>query len=292
MSQRNLTRWLIHHAARHAPEALAARLEEEWLADLQARSSPLSRLRFAIGCCWATRVIAFEHQPSRAAVSGTAVAGPGLAAYADQNFSFISLRSSTFFLVASLHIVLIYGFMTALSHTHKTAVPDPLQNRDLPASLPREPPPPLPVPNFKRVPIDVPTIETTLRYEPDPVTNVTTDTVQDQLPPTPPTQPNLHVAKRIDGGPGAGFPDTADFYPSLSIHLGEQGVSTVRVCVDAKGRLSSDPTTLKGSGSARLDEGALKLARAGSGHYRPTTEDGQPVNSYTPWGYGFRLRIR
>jgi TonB family protein len=81
-----------------------------------------------------------------------------------------------------------------------------------------------------------------------------------------------------------------DFYPPPSIHLREQGVSTVRVCVDAKGRLTSDPTTLKGSGSARLDEGALKLARAGSGHYRAATEDGQPVGSCYPLGIRFQLK--
>ncbi len=289
MSQRNVTHWLIHHAARHAPEALAARLEEEWLADLQARSSPLSRLRFAIGCCWATQVIAWEHQPSKTAAVSPVVAGKAVIAYADQSFGFISLRSSTFFLVLSLHVVLIYGFMTALSHTHKTAVLDPLQNRDLPASLPREPPPPLPVPNFKHVPIDVPPIETNLHYEPDP-DGIATGTVHEPVVPTPPTPSNVNVPKRVDGGPGAGFPDTADFYPSLSIHLGEQGISTVRVCIDPKGRLSSDPTTLKGSGSARLDEGALKLARAGSGHYRPTTEDGQPVNSCYSLGIRFQLK--
>jgi hypothetical protein len=39
MSQRNVTRWLIHHAARHAPDSVAERLEEEWLADLEARPS-------------------------------------------------------------------------------------------------------------------------------------------------------------------------------------------------------------------------------------------------------------
>jgi TonB family protein len=94
----------------------------------------------------------------------------------------------------------------------------------------------------------------------------------------------------LTGGPGAGFPETADFYPSPSIRLAEEGLTTVRVCVDPKGRLTSEPTTVKGSGSARLDEAALKLARAGSGHYRATTEDGQPVNSCYPFGIRFQLR--
>ena len=290
MSQRNVTQWLIHHAAQHAPESLSERLEEEWLADLAARTSAMSRLRFAIGCCWAIQVIAWEHQPSRVAVSSSAVAGKAVVAYADQNFGFISLRSSTFFLVLSLHVVLIYGFMTALSHTHRSATPDPLQNQALKNPLPRVLPVPLPDPQLKRVSIEVPKIETVLRYEPDPDSGVTPDALHEQLPPTAPTPSTLHVAKRVDGGPGAGFPDTADFYPSPSIHLGEQGISTVRVCVDAKGRLTADPKTVKGSGSARLDEGALKLARAGSGHYRAATEDGQPVTSCYPLGIRFQLK--
>jgi hypothetical protein len=41
------------------------------------------------------------------------------------------------------------------------------------------------------------------------------------------------------------------------------------------------------SGSPRLDESATRLSLAGSGHYRPTTEDGRPVDSC----YVFRVRF-
>jgi TonB family protein len=119
-----------------------------------------------------------------------------------------------------------------------------------------------------------------------PVVEKSQEPYSTQLRPETP----IHVVQKVGGGPGAGFPETADFYPSVSIHLGEEGISTVRVCVDAKGRLTSEPTTVKGSGSARLDEGALKLARAGSGHYRATTEDGQPVDSCYPIGVRFQLK--
>jgi TonB family protein len=70
----------------------------------------------------------------------------------------------------------------------------------------------------------------------------------------------------------------------------EQGAATVQVCVDARGRLTADPTVLQGTGSTRLDEGALKLARAGSGHYRASTADGQPVNSCYPFRIRFQLK--
>jgi periplasmic protein TonB len=292
MSQRNVTHWLIQYAARRAPETLADRLKEEWLSDLEARPSGLSRLRFAIGCCWATRVIAYEHQPSGVAASNTAVASQGLIAYADQNIGFLSLRSSTFFLVLALHVVLIYGFMTALSRTHKSAVPDPLQNQTLKDPLPPEKIAlPLPGPALKSWTIDVPkpVVEVPPDLDPDVTATIVEKPPGTHLPPQL-TETPIHVATRVAGGPGAGFPDTADFYPSLSIHLGEQGISTVQVCVDTKGRLTSVPTTLQRTGSPRLDEGALKLARAGSGHYRATTEDGQPVNACYPLRVRFQLK--
>jgi hypothetical protein len=40
----------------------------------------------------------------------------------------------------------------------------------------------------------------------------------------------------------------------------------------------------------RLDEGALKLAKAGSGHYRTTTENGRPVSFCYPLNVRFQLR--
>ena len=88
MSQRNerstqpeldgVTHWLIHRAARRAPEYLSSRLEEEWLADFESRSSALSRLRFAVGCCWATLVIVNEYPRSRVPAASPAAAASGL----------------------------------------------------------------------------------------------------------------------------------------------------------------------------------------------------------------------
>jgi TonB family protein len=69
--------------------------------------------------------------------------------------------------------------------------------------------------------------------------------------------------------------------------MGTKGITTVQVCTDEKGRLTAAPTLAQSSGSAGLDEGALKLAKAGSGRYRPTTEDGRAVSSC----YSFRVRF-
>jgi hypothetical protein len=93
---------------------------------------------------------------------------------------------------------------------------------------------------------------------------------------------------RVAGGPGSGFPDADDYYPSLSKTLNEQGIATVNVCVDGHGRLTAEPAIVAGTHSKRLDAGALELARAGSGHYRPTLEDGLPVAAC----YSFRVRFQ
>jgi TonB family protein len=92
------------------------------------------------------------------------------------------------------------------------------------------------------------------------------------------------------GEPGKGFPNTADFYPSASIRAEEQGLAAVRACVDPNGRLTSDPTIVQSTGKPRLDEAALKLARAGSGRYRATMEDGKPVSSCYAFGIRFNLK--
>jgi hypothetical protein len=303
MSQRNerstplelqgVTGWLIHHAARRAPECLSSRLEEEWLADLESRSTAFSRLRLALGCCWATVVIVSECSRSRVPAA-TSAAARGYISLTDRDLGYFSLRSGTLFLVAGLHAALFYGLITTLSHTRALAIPPNLQNQVLKPVQPKTLPPPLPpgikskgwVIDVQKLVADVPP---KIDIENDVTTQVvekSPETYSPQLPPEPPT----HVVRQVAGGPGAGFPDTADFYPSLSVHLGEEGMSTVRVCVDRTGKLIADPTTVKSSGSARLDGGAIKLARAGSGHYRATTEDGQPVNSCYPLGIRFQLK--
>jgi TonB family protein len=298
MSQRNerlrqpdVTHWLIHHAAHRAPESLSSRLEEEWLADVECRSSSWSRLRFALGCCWATMVIVSEYPRSRVPATSSAAAARGFITLADRNFGYFSLRSGTLFLIAGLHAALFYGLITTLSHTHGLAAPPNLQNHPVnPVPPEKSPPPAMEMKGWtidvQKLVVDVPP---KIDVEDDATIPLVEKSPEPYSTPLAPETPT-HVVQQVGGGPGAGFPETADFYPSLSIHLGEEGISSVRVCVDAKGRLTSEPTTVKGSGSARLDAGALKLARAGSGHYRATTEDGQPVNSCYSLGVRFQLK--
>jgi hypothetical protein len=141
MSQRNerstqlelegVTHWLIHHAALRAPESLSSRLEEEWLADLESRSSALSRLSLALGCCWATVVIVNDYSRIRVPAASTVVAARGYITDADRNFGYFSLRSGTLFLILGLHAALFCGLITTLSHTRGLATQPNLPNQVL-----------------------------------------------------------------------------------------------------------------------------------------------------------------
>jgi protein TonB len=210
-----------------------------------------------------------------------------MTAYAQHALPYFSRRTTIFFLIVGLHVFLIYALKTGLGHTLVAAMPPSMHvNFVTDSPKPVEPPPPAqvvfsdPVIKFQTpdFPVDVPTEPNAIQA---PVSQPTME-----APPSAPVQPR--VVNRVMGGPGKGFPNTEDFYPVVSRRLGEEGTALTRVCVDEKGRLTQQPSLAQSSGSARLDEGALKLAKAGSGRYRATSEDGQPVSSC----YVFRITFQ
>jgi TonB family protein len=284
-----LARWLVRHAARSAPPDLSARLEEEWLADLESRGGGLRRLSFAIGCCRATRVIAGDYSGVSVAASAPARGYRTLAAYIPAQVSLFSRRATIFLLIAGLHVLLIYLLTSGLAQKTWTVISPLIPASVIEVQKPRIPPPP----QMRTAPTKL-VLPQTLIIDPPPLIPTDPEPAQGvtvikegsassgpELPPTPPQ------VTRVAGGPGNGFPNTNDYYPAASERLGESGAAAVRVCVDTQGRLTSTPTIAQSSGIPRIDEGVLKLAQAGSGHYRPTMENAQPVNSC----YTFRIRF-
>jgi TonB family protein len=236
-------------------------------------------------------VIVHESARNRVPAASASVSAGGVVTLTDRNFSYFSLRSATLFLIAGLHGALFYGMITTLSHTRASTPPPRLVNQVL-TPVPRVIEP-LPRSAIEKWTISVPPLEPAAPPMPPIETGVQAvfneQPVVRELPP-PPTETPPHIVSRLTGAPGAGFPETSDYYPAAEVRAGNEGVSTVSVCVDPRGRLTSGPTIEKSSGFARLDDAALKLARAGSGHYRASTEDGQPVNSCYPFGIRFQLR--
>lgn len=280
--------WLVQRAARNSPPLLSQRLAEEWMADLAAQRPGLSRLRFAIGCCWATQVIAHDYVALSGAATSSATGRASIATFTARDSPLFSRRATVLVLIAAVHVLVIFAFANGLLHQvpevppqrfHTTFVSEPT-TRDVPSQLPE--------PNMRTWSVTPP--EPDLRFQ-FPADTTPPDDTASQVPQSPSTRLSLpKVADRVLGGPGQGFPNTDSYYPSASRRMGETGVATVRVCVDGNGRLASDPLIAQSSGSVRLDEGALRLAKAGSGHYRSTTEDGRAVSSCYPFRIRFELK--
>ncbi|HKS90332.1 MAG TPA: energy transducer TonB [Tepidiformaceae bacterium] len=268
---------LICHAARNAPPPLAERLEEEWLADLATRRGQVTRVLFGLGCCWATNVIAREHCALNVSAATAATGSTTMTTQVLPNLTFLPRHTTVLIAIVGLHVAIIYAFATGLAH--RLIEPQTPMIADVLRDI-RKAPTPAPPPTFNPSHLKIdPMPEPQIIVDVDrgeAIRDVVMPPIADPLRPQRPTPPPV---KRVLGGPGKGFPATDDYYPAASIRLGEQGSAAIRVCVDPSGKLTAEPQVMKSSGSSRLDEGAIKLAKAGSGHYRATTENGTPVSS-------------
>lgn len=82
------------------------------------------------------------------------------------------------------------------------------------------------------------------------------------------------------------LPDAEEFYPPELRRLGVEGATYVRVCVDRAGVRQGEPRIEQSSGNARLDEGAVNVAR--HGRYARSVQGEAPV----PNCYHFRIVFR
>lgn len=287
MSGQSVARHLVSWAARKAPPDLTERLEEEWLADLAARQGAFSRISFGLGCCWATRIIAREFGAVAAAAGSPAAGQRLLVAHGGPDFSRVSRRTIAMIAIVCLHVGIFYLYLTGFTRINAVDPTDSLQGDFLyQPTRPRQPIA-LPPPTFSHAVVQtVPTPDLNFNLPADPNTITVTRSPRTHVASVqpPPSKP----VRRVIGGPGADFPDTEEYYPASIRRLGEGGAAAVRVCVGPNGRLTADPAILQSSGITPLDQGALRLARAGNGHYRPTTENGQPVS----FCYAFRIVFR
>jgi TonB family protein len=282
-----LARNLIHRAAHRTPGELRERLAEEWLADMSERRPGFSQLRFALGCCWATSIIAREHGGAAVPAVTVAAAPANLGGYIQMGPAYSSRRTVTFVLVASLHAAVLGGLMLGITQ-YTNQPPHVFHAVVIDQPRPRVEAPVIEKPGITSIPFDPVDPPKTLKIEDDVVIpRADPDVPKGTGTPEAPPQDPPHVVNRVHGAPGVGFPNTSDFYPDSEIRRERQGSVGVNVCTDVKGRLVSNPSLLQSSGNGILDQAALRLAKAGSGHYQPSKEDGRPVESC----YGFLVQF-
>lgn len=209
-----------------------------------------------------------------------------MAAYAHDT-NFFSRRAIVFVAIVGIHLLLAYALAYGLARKVIDVIAPPIQTDIIEEVQERDTPPPPPPPEFERPPVEVPPPEVAIDIPVDTSQSTAiTDVTDKPVPMAPPPPPPPKVVKRPSLG--RNFPNTEDYYPASSKRLGEEGSATVKVCVGPNGKLSEDPTIAQSSGNARLDEGALKLAKAG--RYVAGSVDGQPSTDCLSFRVKFELR--
>ena len=213
-----------------------------------------------------------------------------MAAYV-QDSNFFTRRTIVLFVIIGLHVFIAWALATGLARRAIELVAPPLQTDVVEEVQKKDEPPPPPPPQMERPPVEIPPPDVAIEVPVDTQTTAIQDTTNQHVvaPPPPPPAP---VATKVVVGPkpGKGFPTAEEFYPPASKRLGEEGSANVHVCVGPNGKITEDPTLAQTSGSSRLDDGALKLAKSASGHYQPGTEDGQPTTACMVFKIKFELR--
>jgi protein TonB len=210
-----------------------------------------------------------------------------MAAYVHDS-QFFTRRTAVLFAIIALHIFIAWAFATGLARRAIELVAPPLQTAVIDEVKQQDQPPPPPPPQMERPPVEVPPPDVQIDIPVETQSTAIQDTTNKPVVAAPPPPVATHQAVRVAGGPGKNFPSTDDYYPSASARLGESGTATVHVCTDTKGKLTEEPKLDQTSGISRLDEGAMKLAKAASGRYKPATEDGNPIASC----FGFRIKFQ
>jgi protein TonB len=209
-----------------------------------------------------------------------------MAAYAHDT-NFFSRRAIVLLAIIVLHIFLAWAFASGLARKAIQMVAPPIQTDIIEEVEQRDTPPPPPPPEFERPPVEVPPPEVAIDIPVDTQQSTAiTDVTDRPVPMAPPPPPPPKAVKKP--GIGKNFPNSEDYYPAASKRLGEEGSPTVKVCVGPSGKLSEEPSIAQSSGSARLDEGAIKLAKAG--RYTAGSIDGQPSTDCFSFRVKFELK--
>ena len=202
-----------------------------------------------------------------------------------QDTQFLTRRTVVLFAIVALHIFLIWVLATGLASRAIQMVAPPIQTNIVQQTKQQLKPPPPPPPQLQKQQVEVPPPVVNINIPQESQSHAITvvKKVVRAAPPAPsvPGTPLRAIAKD--------FPSTDEYYPDASRRLGEQGTAFVKLCIGTGGRLVGDPQIQRSSGSSRLDQAALRYAKATSGHFEPETRNGAPVTVCTALPIKFQL---
>lgn len=203
-----------------------------------------------------------------------------------QDTQFFTRRTIVLFAIIALHVFLAWVLATGLASRAIEMVAPPIQTQIVQQTKQQLKPPPPPPPQLQRQQVEVPPPVVNINIPQAAQTHAIT-VVKKVVKAAPPPPAPAHVTplRAI----ARDFPSTDEYYPDASRRLGEQGTALVKLCIGAGGRLVGQPSIEKSSGSSRLDQAALRYAKATSGHFQPETRNGQPVTVCTALPIKFQL---
>jgi protein TonB len=209
-----------------------------------------------------------------------------MAVYVQRNNS---RRTGVLVGIIAFHILLLYGLVSGLARKVVEVVAAPLQTDLIEEIKPEDKPPPPPPPQMERPPVQVPPPDVVIDIPMESTTTAISNVTDRPVPPPPPVaapveRKAVRVAPKLDVRRS---PSTDEFYPASARRAEIEGVTTVRACVGPDGRVAGDPTVTNGSGTASLDEAAVKWARRA--RFAPGTEDGTAVEMCTQFNVRFKL---
>jgi protein TonB len=209
-----------------------------------------------------------------------------MAVYVQRNNS---RRTGVLVGIILFHLLLLYGLVSGLARKVVEVVAAPLQTDLIEDIKPEDKPPPPPPPQMERPPVQVPPPDVVIDIPMETTTTAISNVTDRPVPPPPPvTAPverkAVRVAPKLDVRRS---PSTDEYYPASARRAEIEGVTTVRACVGPDGRVAGDPTVTNSSGTASLDEAAVKWARRA--RFSPGTEDGVAVEICTAFNVRFKL---
>ena len=209
-----------------------------------------------------------------------------MAVYVQRNNS---RRTGVLVGIIAFHLLLLYGLVSGLARKVVEVVAAPLQTDLIEEIKPEDKPPPPPPPQMERPPVQVPPPDVVIDIPMESNTTAISNVTDRPVPPPPPVaapveRKVVRVAPKLDLRRS---PSTDEFYPASARRAEIQGVTTVRICVGPDGRVSGDPSVSNSSGTASLDEAAVKWARRA--RFTPGTEDGTAAEMCTQFNVRFKL---
>jgi protein TonB len=202
-----------------------------------------------------------------------------------QDTQFLTRRSIVLVAIVLLHVFLAWVLATGLASRAIQMVAPPIKTTIVQQTKQQLKPPPPPPPQLQRQQVEVPPPVVNINIPQASQTHAITVVKKVEKAAPPPAPVHVTPLRAI----AKGFPPTDDYYPDASRRLGEQGTALVKLCIGAGGRVIGEPAIQKSSGSSRLDQAALRYAKATSGHFDPETRNGQPVTVCTALPIRFQL---